>query len=200
MVLETHYGPVIVNRHDTVIGHWIARDGGWEKDEIELLRWVVTSCYPQENEVEILDIGANIGSHTIAFARFPFRNLVVHAFEAQRIIFQMLAGTVALNSLDNVYCHHKAVSSEADATIEIPALDYDAPGDFGSLELEPVSGSDFVARRLSRPAERVNTVRIDDLNLQRVRLIKVDAEGMEHKVFAGAVNTIDRGRPVLFFE
>jgi hypothetical protein len=43
-------------------------------------------------------------------------------------------------------------------------------------------------------------VRIDDLGLNDVRLIKIDTEGMEHKVFAGAENTLERSRPVLFFE
>ena len=87
---------VIVNRHDTVIGHWIAHDGGWERDEIELLRWITSACYGTEPKVEILDIGANIGTHTIAFARFPFPQVTVHAFEAQRIVFQMLAAEMAL--------------------------------------------------------------------------------------------------------
>ena len=67
----------------------------------------------------IFDIGANVGTHTIAFARFPFPQVTVHAFEAQRIVFQMLAGTIALNALDNVHCHQNAVSSTSGEVIEI---------------------------------------------------------------------------------
>lgn len=200
LIRETAYGPVIVNRHDTVIGHWIAHDGGWEKDEIELLRWITSACYGSEQQVEILDIGANVGTHAIAFARFPFPRVTVHAFEAQRIVFQMLAGTIALNALDNVYCHHNAVSSSSGEVIEIAAIDYDAPGDFGSLELEPARNSDFVAKRIADSMERIRTVAIDELALQSVRLMKIDTEGMEHKVLAGAVQTLERSRPVLFFE
>ena len=200
VVVNTDYGPVIANRNDTVIGHWIGKDGGWEKDEIELLRWVVSACYGTEPAVDILDVGANIGTHTIAFARFPFGRVTVHAFEAQRIVFQMLAGSVALNSLDNVHCHLAAVSSESGASVEIPAIDYDAPGDFGSFELEPTRNSDFVARIVPGKSERVSTVRLDDLAFEHARLMKIDTEGMENKVFAGAAQTIDRCRPVLFFE
>jgi FkbM family methyltransferase len=150
--------------------------------------------------VEILDIGANVGSHTIAFARFPFARLTVHAFEPQSIVFRMLGGTIALNRLDNVRCYRKAASSESGGIIEIPAVDYDAPGDFGSLELEPTPHSDFVGERIPDRTERIETVRIDDLGLTDVRLIKIDTEGMEHKVFAGAASTLERSRPVLFFE
>jgi FkbM family methyltransferase len=112
----------------------------------------------------------------------------------------MLTGTVALNRLENVRCHLKAVSSQTGGIIQIPAVDYDAPGDFGSLELEPTPHSDFVGARVPGRTERIETVRIDDLGLNDVRLIKIDTEGMEHKVFAGAETTLERSRPVLFFE
>jgi FkbM family methyltransferase len=200
VIANTDYGPVIVNRHDTVVGHWMGIDRGWEKAEIELMRWAVSTCYGREAAVEILDIGANVGSHTIAFARFPFARLTVHAFEPQSVVFRMLGGTIALNRLDNVRCYRKAASSESGGIIEIPAVDYDAPGDFGSLELEPTPHSDFVGERIPDRTERIETVRIDDLGLTDVRLIKIDTEGMEHKVFAGAASTLERSRPVLFFE
>ena len=200
VVAQTDYGPVIVNRNDTVVGHWMGIDRGWEKGEIELMRWVVSTCYGAESEMEILDVGANVGSHTIAFAHFPFSRVTVHAFEPQSVVFRMLAGTIALNGLDNVRCHQEAASSESNTTIEIPAVDYDAPGDFGSLELEPTPHSDFVGCRVPDRTERIRTVRIDDLGLSHVRLVKIDTEGMEHKVLAGAQNTLERCRPILFFE
>lgn len=48
--------------------------------------------------------------------------------------------------------------------------------------------------------ERIRTVSVDDLALQNVRLMKIDIEGMEHKVLGGAVQTLERSRPVRFFE
>lgn len=200
VVVQSDYGPVIVNRHDAMIGKWISRDGAWEKDEIELLRWVIPACYGREQEIEILDIGANIGAHTIAFARFPFPRVVVHAFEAQRTIFDLLAGSVALNHLEHVHCHHRAVSAASGETIEIQAVDYDQPADYGCLELEVVAKPEFDGARLPGAVETVETVRIDDLGLARVRLMKIDVEGMEHKVLSGSIKTIERCRPVLFLE
>ena len=200
VVVQSHYGPIIVNRHDTMIGKWISRDGAWEKDEIELLRWVVSACYGCEQEIEILDIGANVGAHTLAFARFPFPKVVIHAFEAQREICDMLAGTIALNNLEHVHCHHNAVSAESGHTIEVQSIDYDQPADYGCLELEPVAKPEFDGARLPGMTERVETARIDDLRLAKVRLIKIDVEGMEHKVLPGAAGTVARCRPVIFAE
>ena len=56
------------------------------------------------------------------------------------------------------------------------------------------------ATRIADATERIRTVSVDDLALTNVRLMKIDTEGMEHKVLGGAVGTIERSRPVLFFE
>lgn len=199
-VVQSDYGPVIVNRHDNMIGASLARFGAWEKDEIELLRWFMSACYGSETEVEILDIGAYSGVYAIALARFAFPKVTVHAFEAQREIFGMLVGTVALNGLSNVICHHKAVSSDSGTIIRFAAVNYDEPANFGAVEIEPAARPDFDGKRLKGATEAVETARIDDLGLERVRLMKIDAEGMEHKVLAGAGETIRRCQPLIFLE
>lgn len=200
IVLPSVYGPIIFPRRDTMIAPNVAHDGWWEKDEIELLRWFIVNCFAGEREIEILDIGAYTGVYTIALARFPFPRLTVHAFEPQREIFDMLSATVELNGLDNVRCHHKAVSEESGRLIRFQAVDYDAPANFGSVEIEPVALPDFDGRRLAHRTEEVETLSIDDLGLGKVRLVKIDAEGMEHKVLAGASATIRRCRPLIFVE
>ncbi|MDH5535178.1 MAG: tetratricopeptide repeat protein [Betaproteobacteria bacterium] len=199
-VVASEYGPVVVSRRDTMIGASIAKDGWWEKDEIELLRWFISACYGTESTVEIIDVGAYTGVYAIALARFPFSGVTVHAFEPQREIYEMLTETVAANELENVHCHHKAVSSESAAILRFPAVDYDNPANFGSVEIEPVTRPDFDGRRHTEQIEEVETVRIDDLALNKLRLIKIDAEGMEHKVLAGAADTLRRCRPLIFVE
>ncbi len=200
IIVPSVYGPLIFPRGDTMIAPNVARDGWWERDEIELLRWFLVTCFGRETEIEVLDVGAYTGVYTIALARFPFPGVTVHAFEAQREIFNLLVRTVALNSLDNVRCYHNAVSSESGAPIRFQAIDYDAPGNFGSVEIEPAATPDFDGRRLEHQTEEVASLRIDDLAFGKVRLMKIDAEGMEHKVIAGARDTIRRCRPLIFVE
>ncbi|HKA45683.1 MAG TPA: FkbM family methyltransferase [Burkholderiales bacterium] len=200
VVVKSEYGLLLVNRYDSMIGRCVIEDGAWEKDEIELLRWMLTAVYGAEREIEILDVGAYNGVYAIALARFPFPKVTVHAFEAQREIFNLLTATVALNGLDNVRCHHRAVCSESGQPLRFQAIDYDEPGNFGSLEIERVPGPDFDGRRLEGSIETVETIRIDDLGLNSARLLKIDAEGMEHKVLAGASATVKRCRPLIFLE
>ena len=46
-----------------------------------------------------VDVGANIGTHTLAFARLVGERERVFAFEPQRLVAQVLAANIALNSL-----------------------------------------------------------------------------------------------------
>jgi FkbM family methyltransferase len=136
----------------------------------------------------------------LAFAQFDFPGLQVHAFEAQRQVYYMLAGTIALNSLSNVYCHHVAVSSVSGEEIRIPMVDYDSKSNFGSFEIEKAKFSDTADMYLPGKFELLRTIRIDDMALSDVKLLKIDVEGMEDKVIEGARETIRRDRPLVFIE
>jgi hypothetical protein len=54
----------------------------------------------------------------------------------------MLCGTIALNGLSNVYCHHLAVSDGDVDKIKIPLPSYTEINNFGGLELMPPVRSD----------------------------------------------------------
>jgi FkbM family methyltransferase len=200
VITPSVYGPLIINRFDTVIGIAISTRGDWEKEQLDLILSVLQACTPADTAITILDVGANIGTHTLAFAQFPFKRVTVHAYEAQRQVFYMLAGSVALNSLDHVYCHHKAVSDQTNQAISVPVLDYDSPANFGGVEIEPAVNPDFTGKALPGAHEPIETVRIDDREFDNLKLLKIDVEGMENKVLAGATATIDRHRPLIFVE
>ena len=112
----------------------------------------------------------------------------------------MLAGTVALNSLDNVYLYHNVVSDRTGETIRYPRLDYSRDANFGAFEIEPARKPDFDGNTLENELEQATTVAIDDLGLRNIRLIKLDIEGMEYKALLGAQKTLRASRPLLFLE
>jgi FkbM family methyltransferase len=152
-------------------------------------------------DLTVLDVGANFGTFSLALARVVGPRGKVHAFEPQRIIFNMLAGSVALNSLTNVYCHHLALG-DREGKVEIPQFDYSQPLNFGSIEFTPQQNEPLHQQRgkdASR-AEYVPLTTIDRLGFDRVHLVKIDAEGMEMQVLQGAADTIRRCRPVLYLE
>ena len=197
---NSDYGPIIINKHDNTIGMCISEYGYWGTADIKLIEGIVRATLRPDEPTCLLDIGSNIGTHALAFGKFPFQNLTVHAFEAQREIYYMLAGTIALNNLSNVYCHHTAVSNVSGLELNMPMVDYSSNSNFGSYELEVAKFSDTSDMYIDGKFEKIQTIRIDDMRLNHVRLIKIDVEGMEDKVVEGCHETIVANRPIVFIE
>jgi FkbM family methyltransferase len=183
-VKRCKHGLFMYNRNDAFIGRGLDVYGEWCDFEIQLLRLFIK---PGNT---VIDAGSNIGTHAVAFANLVGAGGVVHAFEPQRQNFLMLAGNVALNALDNVVCHQKAVG-DAMGEIRLPPLPSpDTHFNFGAVSLS----------QGSETGESVPIVTLDSLDLPACRLIKIDTEGMEPQVLAGAQALIDRCRPLLYVE
>ena len=144
---------------------------------------------PAPGDVAI-DAGANIGTHTVAFANLVGPTGVVHAFEPQRRNFLMLAGNVAINALDNVFCHQAAVG-DAVGHITVPSMP--PPDTHFNFSAVSIAGG-------AEQGERVPLLTLDSLNLPACRVIKIDTEGMEPQVLSGARTLIERHRPFLYLE
>ena len=181
-LLDARYGPMLVNPNDKFIGRSFELYGEFSEGEVALFRRIV-----KPGSV-ILDLGANIGAHTVALAKLLDRTGWVIAFEPARLTFQLLCANVALNNLFNVRCHHAAVA-ETRGTIRVPVLEPTTRQNFGGLDL-----------RNTTKGEPTPQTAIDDLDLQRCDFIKVDVEGMEIQALKGAAKTIGRLHPVLYVE
>jgi FkbM family methyltransferase len=126
----------------------------------------------------------------------------VLAIEAQERIHYALAGNIAINNCFNARAIHAAVSDRA-GTMKIPVLNYSAAASFGSLELKPRNGTEFIGQAIDYSESKmveVPTVSLDSLNLARVDLIKIDVEGMEIDALNGAAQCIGKLRPILLIE
>ena len=134
----------------------------------------------------VVEIGSNIGTHTVPLAKIVGSAGKVFAYEPQRIIFQMLCSNIALNSLRNVWAFQKGLSDK-EGTLCIPLIDYDKPNNFGGVPLA-LTGAE--------------TVPVGQLDSEGVapQFIKIDAEGMEIPILIGATKTITRNRPIIYTE
>jgi FkbM family methyltransferase len=179
---ECRYGTLLFNKNDRFIGKALELYGEYSEGEIDLFRQIV------EPGTIVLEVGANIGTHTLFFARQVGHDGLVIAFEPQRLVFQCLCANMALNSVTNVQCRQQAVGS-APGEIKVPVLDPSREQNFGALSLER-----------GHPGESTPVVTIDSLNLGRCALLKIDVEGMERAVLAGAAKTIARCKPLLYVE
>jgi FkbM family methyltransferase len=208
----TDHGTLIVNRFDRMmvnddeghgVGFQLLELGRYDPDEVNLLLRVLDlrrQCYG--DGVMAIDCGANVGVHTIEWAKHMTGWGGVLAIEAQERIYYALAGNIALNNCFNARAVHAAVSDRA-GTMKIPVPNYFKAASFGSLELKQRPGNEFIGQAIDYSESsmvEVRTINLDSLNLKRADLIKIDIEGMEMDALAGAVNYIDRLHPILLIE
>jgi FkbM family methyltransferase len=176
-------GYIAYNGNDIYIGQAIERYGEYGELEAQLLRQM---CPPGAIAVEV---GANIGTHTVVLARAAGPSGWVVAYEPQRMVFQTLCANLALNTITNVDARSAAVGAE-DGHVTIPDIDYAQPGNFGGVEVGRF-----------KEGRRVRKVCLDDdLDLPRVDLVKIDVEGMELEVLRGAGRMLAASRPLLYVE
>ena len=198
-IVPTAYGQMMVNRYDINQTMALLTTGkAIDHDEIALLTRVLRMLGPNPT---VLDIGANFGTYSLALAAVVGPSGKVQAFEPQRLIYNLLVGSVALDSLTNVYCHNVALG-DREGRVEIPQYDYNRPMNFGSVEFTGEQSEHLAQARGHDPAkaEFVPLTTIDALDFPKADLMKIDVEGMELQVLQGGRQTIGRCRPVLFVE
>lgn len=182
VVSACRYGRLMHLVNDAYLGRGLALYGEYSEGEVQLFRLTV------QPGMLALDIGANIGAHTVALASIVGNRGAVMAFEPVPLFFQMLSGNVALNALMNVRTFPYAVGAEH-GSVRIPAIDFGQDDNYGGFELDQFTSG-----------EPVPVVTIDELSLPRVGFMKIDVEGYEERVLRGAEGTIHHDRPVLYVE
>jgi FkbM family methyltransferase len=180
-VRQCRHGTMMYLRQDAYVGRSFDEYGEYSEGEVELFR----QCLAPGDVA--LDVGANFGSHSLPMAQFVGASGFVHAFEPQRILFQILCGNVALNELDNVRALPLAVGRSPGHT-KVPPLDYGRRNNFGGIAIGGERG------------EEIEVVTLDQLKLPKVKFIKIDVEGMELDVVLGGKATLARCRPILYVE
>jgi FkbM family methyltransferase len=194
------YGFMLYLVADQGIGRSLDRYGEFSEGEVELFRQLIQPGWT------ILEVGANLGAHTVFLAKATGPRGAVYAFEPRRTVFQMLCANVALNALGNVHARQVAVGRAAAAMTA-------ARPDHAAASVPPAAGSvifvmpppgGYSADDRLDPAlptgDRLPVIAIDSLDLPACDFIKVDAEGMEGDAIAGAEQTLRRFRPLLYVE
>lgn len=176
------HGVMLYNTHDVYIGRAFDIYGEYAQSEMELLAHFI-----QPGQI-VMDIGANIGAHTLYFAQTVGPEGRVVSFEPQRQVFQTLCANVALNNLNNVLTFH-AGAGEAPGTAMVPIPDYAKEGNFGGVSLLGGQGG-----------EAVQVMTLDQIGVPALSLVKIDVEGMELSVLKGAAQSIAQHKPVLYVE
>jgi len=186
-LVTTRYGRMHLLGRDSIVSESLALYGEWAQREIDFLAHFIA---PGST---VLDIGAFIGTHTLAFSSLAGDHGTVIAFEPRAEAFDLLSRNVQDNHRTNVRLHQKGVAN-APASIELHKFQPGALTNFAGLALADDGGP------ASGQAYEVPLITVDSLSLPTVSLLKIDVEGMERQVLDGARRTITSLKPAVFAE
>lgn len=212
VLAASNHGSMIVNRNDYHmidatrgygVGFQILNSSCFDPEEVNFALAILTlrQRYSGDGVVGI-DCGANIGVHTVEWAKHMYGWGSVQAFEAQERVYYALAGNLAINNCLNASAHYAAVGAEC-GQIKIPVANSLVPASFGSLELKQNKQNEFIGQNVDYSDDAMQAVQlksIDSFQWPRVDFIKIDVEGMEVEVLTGAQDTISRCKPVMMIE
>lgn len=142
----------------------------------------------------VIDLGANVGIHTIRLANLVGSSGQVIAVEAAADLCQRLQANLELNCLSNIIIHNAAAtdrSGEA-VTLHRPASSAHNEG----------RSSLFNKPSLTGASEQVRSTRLDALveSTRPIRLLKIDVEGAESMALLGAEEILKRDKPAIICE
>lgn len=139
----------------------------------------------------VLDVGANIGFHSLYFAELTGLTGKVFSFEPIHLNFEALIHNIGLNNFPQIIPNQIALGNENNSISIHLNQDQQNPGAFTLLAegaknytINCEKGDDF----------------LHNLGINKVNFIKIDVEGYEYEVLKGLKNTIVNYRPVINFE
>ena len=133
----------------------------------------------------ILDIGANIGSHSVYWA-IERNAKKIYSFEPLKSTYDVLKRNINLNNLNrivvpyNVGLYNKRINAAV-----------------SHYNLQNIGNTSFIPKENGR----FKLVSLDSMNFpEKIDLIKIDVEGLEVEVLQGGIETIKKHKPVIVIE
>lgn len=139
----------------------------------------------------VLDIGANIGAHTLFLSKIVDDTGKVISFEPIKKIYEQLRKSIAINDFKNITLNNFALEDKEFET-KINIVGENMGG--SSIYKDKSIDFDFIAE------ENIRVKILDNLDLPKINFIKMDVEGYEWNVIKGAKKLLERDRPNIIFE
>ena len=133
----------------------------------------------------ILDIGTNIGNHTLYFFNEAKISKAI-CFEPINSTFDILCKNIKLNHLEEKVDLRNMAVGEHNGLSSVKFYDKE---NIGSTQIAINKNGDI-------PIISIDSLHIED----NIKLVKIDVEGFETNVIRGAINTIRKNKPYIMIE
>jgi FkbM family methyltransferase len=185
-ITTTEQQDIYVNPNDRYIGKELINNNIWEKYIVNLLK---DHC---KDGMNVIDVGANIGSHTILMSKLVGSNGKVYAFEPCKNHYEILFHNLMINNCFNTIIYNCGCSdTNENMYISSEFLDVKQTKNFGAITLK---------KEFENGDEIVQNNTIDSYNFSNIDVVKLDAEYMENKVLIGMKDTILKCKPIIIIE
>ena len=166
--------------------------GAFEKPLLFFLRDTLNALITETPKAIFMDIGANVGHHSIFLSKFASQVL---AFEPYPKVNMQFKQQIAHNNISNIQIFETGLSDRRET------LNYYAPTGnnegIGSFDESSIGkGNTSYGQLELREGDQI----IESDSWKNIKLIKIDVEGFEKKVIKGLSRTIEEERPVIVCE
>lgn len=136
-------------------------------------------------EATILDIGSNIGNHTLYFLLESGANFA-YCFEPAKDTFSILKKNIEINGLENrTQLYNCGVGSSSGKA---------------SISMSRDKNTAYTQLALQKEGD-VSVVSIDELDIKEtIGFVKIDVEGFELEVIKGMVDSLRKSKPYIMIE
>ena len=149
-----------------------------------------------------IDVGANIGAHTLGMAQAVGQLGQVHAIEATDYAYKKLERNIELNPeiAQQIHPHHcmlLAKTATSNETAPVDAIHSRWPFDTREHRHNKHQG---VFKEIGDANKTTLDALIQDLGIERIDLIKIDVDGNELDVLKGGQATFTKYQPTIIME
>ena len=181
LIGECIHGFMIWPMGDGVLGPCLKNYGEWSEGEN-----IIMSQFINKGDT-VIDIGANIGTTVLSLSKQVGENGQVLAFEPQNHIAQCLNTNLTINGITNVIVDNAAISKKC-GWAKINDKEFEESGSYGEVGISKDGTT------------KIRTINLDEIELDRCSLIKIDIEGHEWDAIQGGKNFLKKHKPVLYME
>jgi FkbM family methyltransferase len=187
-LIEGKVGNFLAFHTDIGVAEALALYGVWGADEIAVF---AEHLRPGMN---VLDVGANIGHHSVAMARLVSPGGRILCIEPQAEVHRLLEANLAANGITGVRCV-RCLVGEKSGEAKLSPISYETAGNFGAVDVARAEGDGEIVAMTT-----LDTLIAEHFGDTPIHFVKLDVQSFELFVLRGASELLRRCRPLVYLE